>query len=709
MLSTSSHRFRLLGRGTHPVVDSAADLSRLPELDDAHWVATAAPIATLRGDPAFYRALDRDADGRIRSDDVRAATTWLFEHLDAPDAVEQGHTTLRREALRVDATDHARLLRAFGHVAGQVEEVGLESVRKTIAEEEAKGLSAKGRVLPTAAGRDDVREMLEAVVTATGGVPHPSGEAAVDRDTLTAYGEALRGWLAWEALGAAEATRPLGEATGAAADAVEAVAAKVAQYFLLCDAVALDPNLAPATRVQAADADLLEPTAAQELLARAPVAPPRPEPVLRLDDALNPAFRAAIERLFSAAAQPLLGAGEALSRDAWRQLQERLAPFVAWREATPAIASSGLDLDAVRGHVTDTDRLAEVDALLQASVAGAVAVDSLRLLERLVLLQAHLLRFANNFVALPELMSADAKGLMEQGRLVMDGRVFDLALRVTDPARAETFGKMSPIFVMYVKVGAKAGEWTDELAVPVTAGERGHLVEGKWGVFFPTEGGELHAQVRAIASSPISIKEAVFAPFRTLSKAIQAAADKAATSKTSAMEASVSEAGSEVAQTAQVPAPPAEAAQPSAEAGAPSSSWAGQLPLLLAGAGIALAAVGSSLAYVVDVVSQAAGSLASAMLGMGLHLMLPTSAQGVAVVLALPLALLLLLVGLLVVPFLIYAIPVAFATWLRLRQRDLGVILEGAGWAVNERLMLERSHAVRLTRRPLVSPRDLTR
>ena len=86
-LSSSSHRFRWLGRGAHPVMDSAEALAALPGLDDTYWVATAAPVAGLRGDARFHALLDADGDGRIRSDDLRAAVRWLFAHLDAPEAV----------------------------------------------------------------------------------------------------------------------------------------------------------------------------------------------------------------------------------------------------------------------------------------------------------------------------------------------------------------------------------------------------------------------------------------------------------------------------------------------------------------------------------------------------------------------------------------------------------------------------------------------
>ena len=110
-----------------------------------------------------------------------------------------------------------------------------------------------------------------------------------------------------------------------------------------------------------------------------------------------------------------------------------------------------------------------------------------------------------------------------------------------------------------------------------------------------------------------------------------------------------------------------------------------------------------------EVIWNGAGALAAGFLELGFIQALPASTLGVVQVLALPGALLLILLGLLLVPFLLYAIPVSIATWLRLRRRDLASLLEGAGWAINTRLMLERGHAVELTRRPTVGAGDITR
>ena len=721
-------RFRLLGRGLHPVIESAEALRGVTELDDAYWVATAAPVNGLRGDPKFYVGLDTDSDGRIRSDELRDALSWTFDHLSSMTGLESGSTELPLPSIRVEGSDGDAILDAAQKVAGDAGSVELDRVREVLAEEVARGLSAAGRILPAAAVDDEALEgFLSHVMAVTGGTTHPSGDLAVDRESIDAFIEAGGAWLAWVDAGQvveSSDVMPLGEDTGAAHAAVLSIADKVDQYFLLCDAIALDADLAAKAKVDASGTDLLEPEQAKALLARAPLAVPRADGVLDGGGTLNPAWLAGVAALFTSAVEPLLGEGtRTLTRQSWNEVRGRVSAHGAWLDSKPADAAGDETLDLLRTRVSDATLVERSEALLAQSVAGAVAVEGLELLEKLILFQANLLRFTNNMVSMPELIDPDKTALCEQGRLVMDGREFDLSVRVSNAGRAEKFGGMSPIFTMFVMIGEKGGAWTDQIAVPVTAGQRGHLIEGQWGVFFPADGGEMHAQIRKISSSPISIWEAVIGPFRRISSAVQSAADKAATSSSNQMNTSVTSnattatdrvsssgqsaltAGesAELADPAVVTPPPAEAASSGG------SSMTGQLPMLAAGAGIALAAVASAAAYVVDVIWSGAGALATGVLALPVVQALPEATQGILQVLSLPLALMLILLGILMVPFLLYAIPVAFATWLRLRKRDLASLLEGAGWAINTRLMLERPHAERLTRRPKVSARDLTR
>ena len=710
-----------VGRVALPVVRGGDDLPHVLTLDDARWVATGATVATLRGDERFLGALDADGDGRIRSDDVRRAIRWCLDVLRAPSSLDPLDTPLPLSELS-DAAEGRRLAAAATHAMalagdalGEGEADGaisLDLVARIRREEEARGLSAAGLVLPAAAGDDEgLAELIAAVLAGTGGgSEHPSGERAVSRADLDTFVAAAKARVAWWDAGQQPSVRPLGDATPAAVAAVDAVAHKVEQLWFLCDAIALDPALAAGARVDPAGADLLDPEAARPILRRAPLAPPGSDAAIERSGTLNPLWRSAVEALFRDAVEPLLGPRDRLERSDWAALQDHLAANRAWRAEETTGPMRDLPAARLRACLADEGSRASLVGLLDASDAAAARLAGVRDVERLLLYRRDLVRFCRSFVTMTDLYAHDARGLFERGTLIMDGRVFDLAVRVTDQARALTFGARSPMYILYVDVMPSAGQVKEQVAVPVTAGEAGYLVEGMWGVFVDVEGQEHHARVDRVAASPISVREALLAPFRRLGELLQSAADKAASSKTQAIDEGLAsavdrgaKAGNDLTTPGVSPADPAApSAPPSPAAPTPDSGplSSQQLPWIMAGGGVAVAALGSTLTYAAHTIWTAAGVLTSAFLGLPLVSALEGSAAVAVQVAAVPVSIALVLLGLMLVPFLVYAIPVTIATWLRLRRRDLAALLEGSGWAVNQRLLLSRDQARWYTRRP---------
>lgn len=700
-MSTTTVSFRRSGRALLPAIDHAEDLAALPALEDARWFATAVTVDSLDADGVFLRHLDRDGDGRIRSDDVREAISWLFAHLSLTGGVTQGAEQLLLAAIRSEAPEGKTLLAAAQRVltlsgSPTNPEVTLAVVRQVRAQREAEGLAVAGKLLPAAAGADAALvDLLVRVAEITGGEPYPGGGVAVSAAQLAQYRAEAEAWLHWRK-GAADFDDVEGLAEVAAA--FQAAEAPLAAFFLLCDTLALNPALADKPWITGANS--LQEAAAQ--LGASPIASPNPEGLLDLKKAINPVYRHTVLRLVNAA-----GLRSPLSRLTLEALRESLAPFLAWQAAAPNTKISCSNADSLRATLDDLPRWYAAETLLAATHRVADELAGLVVLEKLLLFQANILRFAASMASGAALLDARFAHMAEQGTLILDGRRFHLAIRATDLARAEKFASRSPIFLLFVQVGPKGGAPTREVMVPLTAGERGSLVEGQWGVFLRPSGEHEHAFVRKIATNPISVREAVFAPFRKFSDALQALADKAAGEQTTAMDKRVGGAAEKTLASAQLPK---EAdAEPVADAPAapPKAGVSGQLPMLLAGGGLALAALSSAAAYAVEVIWGGAAQLAQGVVALPFWADLPGWVGPVVQVLSLPLAIIAIVTGLLLLPFLAYALPVGLATWLRLRRRDLATLLEGAGWAVNTRLPLDEITAAKLTSTPSLASTTL--
>jgi hypothetical protein len=209
--------------------------------------------------------------------------------------------------------------------------------------------------------------------------------------------------------------------------------------------------------------------------------------------------------------------------------------------------------------------------------------------------------------------------------------------------------------VLYVEITGPEVE-PYEVAVAVTSGGQGNLCVGKRGVLHDVNGLELDARIVHVIENPISLSEAIVAPIRRLSAAAAGRIESIAT----AAEKKLDQAGSDT--VVRIPGvgdrPPSSPAAQQSKAG---------MGTMLAGGGIAIAALGSSFAFVTKTL--AGISPFKILAGLGVALLA------------------------VIVPMLI----IAFG---KLRRRDLSAILEGSGWAINARMRLTRAQARYFTRRP---------
>lgn len=283
-------------------------------------------------------------------------------------------------------------------------------------------------------------------------------------------------------------------------------------------------------------------------------------------------------------------------------------------------------------------------------------LQNVKLSEKLALYQGHLLTLANNFISFPDLYDPNRRAWFEEGTLVMDGRRFTLAIRA--PNRDEHIKRTSKgtTFVMYAIIEHPVRKEKLELAIPATAGVQGNLMEGKRGVFEHIDGDEWKAQLVAIVDRPISLIEASLAPFEKLGKAVMNKIE----SLMDAAEGKLEKSGGATVE--QIKAGTASGAGITAR---PPRS--GSVGGLMAGGGIAVAALGSSLAFITSTLSKLnPGQVAQ---GLG------------AAILAV-------------------MVPSVIIAYVRLRQRDLSRVLEGSEWAVNSGMKLNRAQCRHFTVRP---------
>lgn len=636
-----------------PTFDALVEAIRIPE---TQWIATACPLTGLRVDPRFLALLDSDNNGRIRVEEVRAAVEHTARMLRNRKGADSGSEVLELEAL----SDQAAHLREAARLlletlkAEDRSRISLAQVRASEESLRAAGRNGDGIVAPSFFA-ESLRTTATRLMACFPEEKNRAGQPGLSVPLIQRFREeraTLQGHLSTR-----ESTFAWGEQSLPHARRVREVAPLMEAYFAQCRLVAAQPEAAAALKLkpESVESSFSSAEALARAMASLPIAPADPSGSLAWSRLYRGPAYELLQSFRDQVAAPLLGKGEALTDGEWRSLHSRAEAILGWQSKLEASPLFPL-LEQL--PTLPEAELEALSAACQADKALEGQIQAVAELEKLVLYQRWLLSFANNFLSMPDLYQPDRRALYEQGTLILGGRKYTLAVAVPDRGAHTALTGAGPTCILYVQVSPREGGESYEVAVPVTRGRSGELAVGKRGIFQDVEGRELDAVVTHVVSQPVSIWEAMTQPFARVGSFISSKFESLAGSSDKAMDESIAKAHERATAAPAEPAP------------APAGNTAG----LVAAGGVAFAAVGSSLAFILS-------QLKSLTL------------------------LELITAGLLLVSAVM--LPAGLLGWWRLRRRNLALLLEGSGWALNDRLLLTRDLAALLTRKPRL-PRHAT-
>lgn len=644
-----SHRWKFFRAGDvdQVVLAEGDDLEHLSGLDQKLWMALSCPTRGLEFDSRTLECVDTDQDGHIRPPEILAAVDWakqVFRSLDdlfadgssVPLASIKEETQLGRDVLAASR----RLLAKLGRPDASA--VSAEDVTGAAEILAASRFNGDGIVPADCAQDEPTRRAIEDIIAAMGSKPDRSGKPGVDQPAIDQFFDEVAATVAWlDRADQDAAVRPLGKATLEAAEAVAAVRAKVDDYFTRCRLAAFDGRavvaLAPAeSDLAALGSKSLTDDAAE--IAKLPLAVVGPQRPLSLSDGLNPAWASKVATLVAAAVRPILGADKtALTESDWMAIKETLAPFLAWQAAVPSAALAGLTDARVRELHSGTFRQ-DLCALVVQDAALEDQSSQINLVEKMLLFRRDLVRLVRNFVNFSEFYG-QRRAIFQAGTLYLDGRSCSLCLPVEDAGKHAAVAGLARAFLVYCDCTRKGGEKRSIVAV-VTGGGTDNLMVGRNGVFYDRKGIDWDATVTRIIENPIGIRQAFWAPYKRFVRMIEEQVAKRA----SAADAEARQkAQSAAMQTAHADKTKAE--EPTGKPSEPKKIDVGTVAAI----GVAVAGMATFLS-----------SVLATFLGLGMWM--PVGALG----------LLLAISG-----------PSMLIAWLKLRQRNVGPVLDANGWSVN--------------------------
>jgi hypothetical protein len=629
---------------------SGNDVANLENLDLKLWLALAMPTRGIEFDPATLDLIDTDKDGRIRPPELLAAIAWARNAFTDLNGLLKGGdsvplASIKDEGMRKGAQ---RVLATLGR--SDAPAIALGDVAQMTAAFAQTTFNGDG-VVPADAAKDDAtKQALTDIISALGSVTDRSGKPGVNQvmlDKFFSEAQALSDWF--KKAEGDKSLSPAGEGTAAALAAVNAVKAKVDDYFARARLAAFDTRATAAVNRQEAEYLAI---AAQDLTISAqevagfPLAKIEPNKPLPLKQGLNPAWAGAIATLANQAVAPLLGVGKtSLTEAEWAEIQAKLAPVANYSAGKPATGVEKLGLSRVRELLASTAK-ESIAALIAEDVALKPEFDQTVAVEKLIRFQRDLVKLLVNYVNFAEFYGLRG-AVFQAGTLFLDARACRLCVEVTDPGKHATLAGLAGIYLAYCDI-TRPGGAKKTIVAAFTDGDADNLMVGRNGVFYDRKGLDWDATITKVVANPISLREAFWAPYKKLLRMIEemvakraAAADAAADKKLAA--------AAEATTTADK-AKPAE----------PKKIDVGTVAAL----GVAVGAIGAAIT-----------GLATGLMKLAWW-QIPLVFVGI---------------------ILIISLPSMVIAWLKLRRRNIAPLLDANGWAINTRAKINTPFGAALT------------
>jgi hypothetical protein len=385
---------------------------------------------------------------------------------------------------------------------------------------------------------------------------------------------------------------------------------------------------------------------------------------LPLSEGLNPAWAARIAALAKVVVDPILGGNKtALSEGDWNTLKERMAPFVTWQAAKPTTAISTISTTSTLPHARLREMLTgtlrqDLTALVAQDAAGVDQNQQVEQVEKMIRVHRDLVRLLHNFVTFSEFYRT-RRSIFQVGTLFIDGRSCDLCLPVEDSTKHASLAGLARAYLLYCDCTRKSGEKRSIVAA-VTGGATDNLMVGRNGVFVDHKGNDWDATVTRLVENPIGIRQAFWSPYKSFVRMVEEQVAKRAS-------AADQEARQKVKASAEKTA--------HADKGGPEAAEKKPEPKKIDVGTVA--AIGVAVGGIATFLS----SILAMFFGLGIWM---------------PIGLLGLLLAI--------SGPSMLIAWLKLRQRNVGPILDANGWSVNAMARINVPFGAALTQVAVLPP-----
>lgn len=678
-------KFVRIGGLDQVTLQTADELTHLDELDPKLWAALSCPAAGLEFDERTLELLDTDHDHRIRIPEVRDAVRWTCARLADPASLVNPPDAMPLSAIRSDTPEGQALLAAARRVLDAIGKPEADSLNQQEAMDAAAHavqhlFNGDGIFPPDDQLPEDVRSFISQALTFVGGRRDAGGRAGIDSEISAAFLQLIRDWRAWQK-GMSALSLPLGDDTARAWTLIRQLKPKVDDYFLRCRLASFAPETESSINSITEEKFPIEDEHGilqSSALADLPLARVEADRPLQPISGINPAWAAQTEELFRLLA-PVLPHSDRMSQGDWLAVQAIFDAYVKAISEKPVPQTSAPvdipppaqpeDMEKVLGTkgmdaLISGDVAARFDKLVQKDLAVPSGSGGIADVEKLVIFHRHLHRLLMNFVSFHDFYNLSGQAAFQNGVLYIDGRSCRLCVPVDNVDKHSAMASFSNLCLAYCECrrirknsADSAPEGSITIVAAITQGDADLLIPGRNGVFVDNLGNDWDATLVKLVQAPISLRQAMWAPYKRMARMATEQLAKYASSKSSTVNATA--------------AKKLDALTRDVSSGKSPTFDIGKSAGIFAAVGLAMGALGTALASIV---------------------------QG------------LLSLNWWQLPLLIFALLLVFSgpsllmAWLKLRKRTLGPLLEASGWAVNSFAPINLRIGTALTQKAKLPP-----
>ncbi len=650
-------KYNSIGGMTRVNIQSGEDIKHLDELDQKLWTVLSCPVEGLEFPEKTLNYIETNGDGKIRVNEVIATAKWLTSVLSDTDLLLKRQDTVPLSAINQEDPEGKKL---YDTACQILKDLGLEKDSISIADtSDSVAIFSKTRfngdgvITEKSTDEDAVKAVIKDIIATVGSTPDRSGEVGVNADQIAAFYTACADYAAWKAAGEADKENifPYGDKTDAAYAACETVKSKISDWFLRCKLAAFNGDSSAALDIstakiaEIADQNLND---CGDAIAAYPISHINTEGILSFSG-VNPAWKGAMDTLHTS----IFPDKESITEADWNEALAKFDAYNAWKGAKKGAVVEPLGLDRIQEILKD-ELKAVLDELIAQDKATEGQYNAIDAVDKLLWLCRDFYTLLCNYVSMTDFYQSykgEVKAIFQAGTLYIDQRALDLCLKITDMGKQAEVASFSGMYILYCACTSKKLGKTMNIAAILTDGEVDNLRVGQNAVFYDRQGNNWDAVVTKIVDNPTSIRQAFYSPYRKLVNSVQERINKNAAEKENAVTKSLTDKAS----SATLPTGTNTTAAKAPAQQFDIAKFAG----IFAALGMGVGFIGSALAALVK------------------NWYTPIIVIVVLVV--------------------IISGPSMFNAWLKLRKRNLGILLNANGWAINSKIIVNVRFGATLT------------